>query len=118
MRIALFYLALVGLVAAFWAAFWPLDRPAPAAVPLAALYAVETELSEQAGAGDADRKLLDAMLAAAKSPADRAETLRRSCGLQRCWRPWPCSGGTYVGLLCSDLSDIEPRPASGFRTFF
>jgi hypothetical protein len=81
MRIALFYLALVGLVAAFWAAFWPLDRPAPAAVPLAALYAVETELSEQAGAGDADRKLLDAMQAAAKSPADRAEVLRRSCGL-------------------------------------
>jgi len=81
MRIALFYLALVGLLAAFWTAFWPLDRPAPAAVPLAALYAVETELSEQAGAGDADRKLLDAMQAAAKSPADRAEVLRRSCGL-------------------------------------
>ena len=81
MRITLFYLVLVGLLAAFWAAFWPLDRPAPAAVPLAALYAVETELAEQAGAGDADRKLLDAMLAVAKSPADRAEVLRRSCGL-------------------------------------
>ena len=82
MRIALFYLALVGLLAAFWTAFWPLDRPAPAAVPLAALYAVETELSEQAGAGDADRKLLDAMLAVARLPDERAEVLRRSCGLQ------------------------------------
>ena len=61
---------------------WAALRHAPAAVPIAALLAVETELAEQAGTGDADRKLLDAMLAVARSPDERAEVLRRSCGLQ------------------------------------
>ena len=53
-----------------------------AAVSLRALYAVETELAEQAGTWDADRKLLDAMLRVAKEPRDRAEVLRRRCGLE------------------------------------
>ena len=61
---------------------WAALRRAPAAVPVTALLAVETELAEQAGAGDADRKLLDAMLVVARSPDERAEVLRRSCGLQ------------------------------------
>ncbi len=55
---------------------------AVAAVPLKQLYAVETELGEQAGAWDADRKLLAAMLRVVKTPADQAEVLRRSCGLE------------------------------------
>ena len=57
---------------------WAALRHAPAAVPIAALLAVETELAEQAGAGDADRKLLDAMLVVARAPDERAEVLRRS----------------------------------------
>lgn len=61
---------------------WAVARRQPATVPLAALLAVEEELAEQAGTGDADRKLIDAMLAVAHSPNERAEVLRRSCGLQ------------------------------------
>ena len=61
---------------------WAVLRQRPAAVPLVELLPVETELGEQAGAGDADRKLLDAMLAVARLPDERAEVLRRSCGLQ------------------------------------
>lgn len=62
------------------AAAWSACRGV-AAVPLAQLAAVEDELANQAGASDADRKLLDAMAAAARTPAERAEVLRRSCGL-------------------------------------
>ncbi len=61
---------------------WAVVRKQPATVPLAALLTVETELNEQAGAGDADRKLLDTLYSAARSPVERAEVLRRSCGLQ------------------------------------
>ena len=92
---------------------WAALRRAPAAVPITALLAVETELAEQAGAGDADRKLLDAMLAVARSPDERAEVLRRSCGLQHNLR-----GPSDAIALCAQALVVARTadPATHHRT--
>lgn len=81
-RYSSYFIAVAVAIALNNLALWAIVRKQPATVPLAALLAVETELNEQAGAGDADRKLLDALYAAARLPVERAEVLRRSCGLQ------------------------------------